>query len=84
LIVLAFVLDQGISAGIDSREINHYLNNSTGVFSNILTAVIWFTFLDQLFVLLNKKKRTIHDYLGNSYLIDLREAKHKDIEGRSV
>lgn len=84
LIVLAFVLQQGISAGIDSTEINHFLNNSTGVTSNVLTAIIWFTFIDQFFLLSNKKKRTIHDFLGNSYLIDMRVTKEEEIEGKSV
>jgi uncharacterized RDD family membrane protein YckC len=59
------------------------MNNSKGTLSVILSIIIWFTYVDELFVLFNKRKRTIHDFLGNSYLSDLRskEVVTNHIEG---
>jgi hypothetical protein len=67
----------------ESEEIKHYMNNSKGTLSVILSIIIWFTYVDELFVLFNKRKRTIHDFLGNSYLSDLRskEIVTNHIEG---
>lgn len=75
LIVLSLVLYQGISEEINSKVINHYMSNSTGLLSICLNVILWITIVDELFVLLNKNRRTIHDYIGKSYLVDLRSRK---------
>lgn len=82
LLQLIYIIRRGISEQVDMKEINHYINVT--VQSSILYSIIlWITIVDQLFVLFNKKRRSIHDLLGQSYVVDVR-GQSKTVSNRET
>ncbi|WP_127530595.1 RDD family protein [Paenibacillus kobensis] len=71
LLQLIYIISRGISEQVDMKEINHYIN-VTSQSSIMYNIILWITIVDQLFVLFNKKRRSIQDLLGQSYVVDVR------------
>lgn len=69
-LVLVLILQEAITAHIDKDLISKFFNDYEGQYYLLRTLLGFVILIDGLYVLINKKKRALHDLLAGSYVKD--------------
>jgi uncharacterized RDD family membrane protein YckC len=86
-IVYTLILNEAIVTSVNTNVVYKYVTHYKGSYESLTTIVGLIFLVDVIVIIFNRKKRAIHDFLADSYVVTkgyIPSAQIEDIEGHRI
>jgi uncharacterized RDD family membrane protein YckC len=86
-IVYTLILNEAIISHVNTNEVYKYVTHDKGTYDSIKSFVGLIFLVDVIVIVSNNKKRAIHDFIADSYVVTkgfIPSTQNEDIEGHSI